>query len=279
MDDQTFVEFITRRSANLVAMNPASLSKKSIIRQRKNLNSIQEKVEKMLRAIKEYIPDASADQPPKRFSANNKTEKIQELRLMRIELKRQEDYLTVAKDHGYETADKVEETEGSGSLDEVRQKILSNILLEQKKASAASPDKGGRGGGSGRFRPSPYGQYQPYGQFPPKQSYYPNQQQPGQGYMAAPMMSGGMPMYNSGMVMPGYSSAMGGMVMPGHSSAMGMMAPNRPQFNPGKGRGSPRFDKSNTTCNACNGVGHWRGDPECPLMQLALPGAQPGGHH
>ena len=95
MDDKSVVVFITRRSANLVAMNSAC----NLSLQKVHISVKEDTFEKVIRAIKGYIPDTNADQLQKTLPYN-KTKKIQELRLVLIDLKRQEDYLTVAKDHG-----------------------------------------------------------------------------------------------------------------------------------------------------------------------------------
>ena len=43
--------------------------------------------------------------------------------------------------------------------------------------------------------------------------------------------------------------------------------PYKPPRMPTSKPPSRKMDKSKDSCYACNGVGHWAGDPACPFMQ------------
>lgn len=49
-----------------------------------------------------------------------------------VELKRQEDYITITENHGEEIARKLEHIEGGGKLDSGVQKLLSDLIKEEK---------------------------------------------------------------------------------------------------------------------------------------------------
>ena len=92
----------------------------------------------MLRITASYLPDPGQENANKQFSANNKESHLKDLRMMWIELKRQDDFLVVAKDHNYDIAEKMKEIEGNGQLSESRKKILSDILRDSKKSNTKS---------------------------------------------------------------------------------------------------------------------------------------------
>jgi hypothetical protein len=291
MDEDVFSDMRSRREARLSASNPVTSQGKSILKQKVNLNSIRSKLEKVLRLFSNMTEDPTPAPGVHRFSIENKAGSLKDLRSMLHEVKRQEDYLSVAESHSVEIADKVEAIEGGGKIEPARQKILGDLLKENKYLSIET----GYRGGANQQRYSRRGSYQnSYARFQPYQSYQP--------YQSDTFFQSG------GFFQPGGSYQPGGPAEPlqlaiqhtGQSSLAGpsggqsqqqktLSAPALLNMNQNsgwsgppvlrgrggsRGRGMPRgvIDKSGSTCFHCQGVGHWAGDPECPLgLQEPLP--------
>ena len=250
-DEQTFLEIRAKRAAVLAATVPLNNTHKGILRQRSNINSIREKIEKTLRSLRDYVPDMAEDQPEKRFNQENKTSKLKDLRAVLLELKRQDDYLIIAKQHSFETADKVEELETNEQLDSDRSKHLSEVLKQK------SLNSGGVKGFQRTFkRKYPFAQPQNQMFHPAGAAYY-NQflQQP-------PLMGPGGYGYPR-MQVNAATGAAGGQ-------------PFAPQL-PIMAKFRPKIDKSKSTCHSCHLQGHWMGDSECPNTQNTIALIPPPG--
>ena len=68
------------------------MGEKAILRQKNNVNEVKDNVEKTLRNLSKYTPDATLGDD--KFTDANKTSRLKELRNVLITLKRQDDYLT-----------------------------------------------------------------------------------------------------------------------------------------------------------------------------------------
>ena len=101
-DDEVFLDTRAQRATALAGLSNTTNRDVSIIRQKKFLNDFMDRIEKMLRIFSKYHVDENENEPTKRFSAANKDLRLKDLRLMWMQLRRQDDFLTVAKDHGYE---------------------------------------------------------------------------------------------------------------------------------------------------------------------------------
>ena len=244
VDDQTFLEMRAKRAANLAAALPQNYHEKSIVRQKNNLNNLRDKMEKTLRIMKDYLPDVAVTDPTKRFSAQNKDARIKELRAVMLEIQRQDDFLSIAKQHSYDVAIKVEQLEAHGKMDEGRAMLVTEVLKHK-------PTEGG-GYKNPMKRKNPFFQQQQYYD-QTGQTYYPP--------MYQPQMPGHM-MYAGGRAAPG-PSASSTASFPGPSMTGGAVFVPR---IPGT-KYRPRMDKSRSTCHACKLLGHWAGDPECPFSQ------------
>ena len=156
VDDQTFLEMRAKRAANLAAAMPQNYHEKSIIRQKSNLNTLRDKMEKTLRIMKDYLPDAEVNDANKRFNDQNKSSRLKELRAVMLEIQRQDDFLSIAKQHSYDVAIKVEQLEAHGKMDEGRAKLVTEVLKHK-------PTDGG-GYKQPMKRKNPYFQQQYYDQ-------------------------------------------------------------------------------------------------------------------
>ena len=180
-----------------------------------------------------------------RFTAEFKEEAQREMRAIMAELKRQEDWLAIAEEHGYDTAELVEKREASGTLDTERALVLAEVLKS----------KGGRQNAGYKkrdYQGHPAGYYQPPA-------------------MMAPFTPGGyrqpVPWTRTGQ----------GQFQP--TAQMFVPAGARPRYPGAKG---PRMsksgvvpDKSSLLCYACGAIGHHAGDQACPYTlhsELGPPG-------
>ena len=234
MDDQTFLETRAKRAAILSAANPANNAERSISRQKINLNNIRDKLEKSIRIMAGYSPDTAQDHQTERFSDVNKTNRLKDLRGVLHEIKRQEDFLSIAKSHSYETAEKVEELEANGKLDEGRAKLVSEIVKQKVPGQSSYKNPYKR-----KIQSSPYFEQQQQLQ----------QQQPGFFPMMPPQFPGQFMFPTTAMaspqaqMTPGSGSYPMGFNMPSSSAFM-------PRFSmpwPTK----PKVDKSKSSCHAC----------------------------
>ena len=76
---------------------------KSIVRQRVNINNVREKLEANLRNLAAMQTDPTRD-GQKRFTPEVKNEFLRDIRSNLHELKRQDDFLAIARQHGYDVA-------------------------------------------------------------------------------------------------------------------------------------------------------------------------------
>ena len=212
-----------RRATLLQLSNPQNVTSKNILREKTNLNSLRDRIEKQLRFVSKLTPDASNEEG--RFSAVNQEKIRQDMRAMLAETKRMEDYLTIAESHGFGTAEQVEKNSVSGGLEDSTAKVLADVLKSKGSASrvASSPP-----------------QFNPYGYPPAFQPPRP----------AGSFNDQGWPYYQ-------------------------MQPQKPPTFRPPyPGAKKPRMaapNKESSLCYSCNMIGHWSGDPECPLVNLNQP--------
>ena len=85
-----------------------------------------------------------ADNTGKKFTAENKMNRLKELRQVMLNLKRQEDYFAVAEKHGYGLDEKMLEVEGNGKLDPKRQKIVAESVKEHGNSQRSNKYHGNR---------------------------------------------------------------------------------------------------------------------------------------
>ena len=250
-DDDVFLERRAQRATLIAGMPVTDNAERSLARQKRNLNNLMDKTEKLLRTFSRYEVDQGQGNPNRRFTENNKAARLKELRMIWIELKAQDDFVQVACDHGWHIAEKMKNIEGNGQISDTRKKILADLLREEKKAPSV-----GKNRNPNKFSP-----------YPPQRfnAPVPWQANPGAfsgAYAGVPMQGGPMqrPMYAPGQFPPAY---------PGNYPSLNMpYAPRLPTSKFVK-----KVDKSKSSCYSCNGVGHWAGDPACPFMQV--PGQQP----
>ena len=245
-DDEVFVDRRGQRAALVASMPENDNHERSLARQKRNVNNLMDKTEKLLRTLSRYETDQSQDNKTKRFSDTNKAARLKELRMIWIELRAQDDFLQVARDHGWQIAEKMKTIEGNGNISDARKKIVQDLLRDEK----INPSFGGKNRSPRKFSPYnvPAQRFSTPSPWPASPGLFPGAPSP-------------RPMYAPGPSPP----------------------PQYPMFNPSQGLPySPRLptskyvkkvDKSKSSCFSCNGVGHWTGDPECPFTQAL--GQQP----
>ena len=145
---------------------------------------------------------------------------------------RQDDYISVARDHGYDLADRMQSVEGSGQLSADRQKIVADLLRDQKKSSNTTSK--------------------------PKQKFTPYPTIPGPVMLRSPFQAG-----NVATVMLWHHMIILGFQHPAinamnYGAMAPQMIPNLPYPRmPTTNKVSKKVNKSKSTCHACQGVGHW----------------------
>ena len=99
LDGESYMEMRSKRAGILSAESPQTGQEKSIHRQKSNINNTREKLEKMLQLMKDYQHDNSDGNQKNKFSTANKEARLEVVRSILIDLKRQDDYLMMAVDH------------------------------------------------------------------------------------------------------------------------------------------------------------------------------------
>ena len=84
---------------------PQNNGEKAIYRQKNNINDVKEIVEKTLRELSKI--EEVVDNTGKKFTAENKRNRLKELRQVMLNLKRREDFLVVAEKLSYVLAEKM----------------------------------------------------------------------------------------------------------------------------------------------------------------------------
>ena len=249
MSDEAFQEMRSKRKAILVSSCPKTLGEKAILRQKNNINDVKENVEKTLRHLSKYTVDTTGGDD--KFSADNKKNRLKELRSVLITLKRQDDYLTVTEQHSYEIAEKMIEVEGGGQLDPSRQKIVTDLVKEQGKYQG--PKRG----------PSYYNpRQQPYS-YKPRYQYQQSQQYYGYPHQSVQQSFSPQPIPQQFALAMGDAGGSSSFRMPGVSASVPARGGGYVPHRGGRG-GRVMIDKSRDTCFHCQLVGHWQGDPQCP---------------
>ena len=274
MSDELFTEMRANRKAILVASSPKTLGEKAILRQKNNVNEIKDNVEKTLRNLSKYTPDATVGDD--KFTEANKTSRLKELRQVLITLKRQDDYLIVAEKHSYEIAEKMIEVEGGGQLDPTRQKIVADLIKEQGKYQSSK--RGAFPYNFNNSRQQPYG-FKPRYQHPGSSQYYGYGYQPAQqvgqqvGQQSFPPPFPPHPMPQQFAVTMGETGVASSFRMPLVPAPASIRGRGTGSYRGGRG-GRGMIDKSRDTCFDCQLVGHWQGDPMCPagVMDPMPPG-------
>ena len=134
MDEEVFVDTRARREALLSALYKDP-KKQSIAEDRVKLNVIRTKQERLLRSTVMMTVDVSVEDPlvpSKKFNAARKEESLKELRAMLLETIKQDEMLSVALQHSAEFAKKLEAREGTGNIGKERQKMVNDLLKEEK---------------------------------------------------------------------------------------------------------------------------------------------------
>ena len=127
-DDEVFLDRRAQRAALVAGMPGTDNSERSMARQKRNLNNLMDKTEKLLRTLSRYETDQTQENSNKRFSEPNKAARLKELRIIWIELKAQDDFVQVACDHGWQIAEKMKSIEGNGQISDARKKIVKDLL-------------------------------------------------------------------------------------------------------------------------------------------------------
>ena len=140
-DDEVFLDRRAQRAALVAGMPGTDNSERSMARQKRNLNNLMDKTEKLLRTLSRYETDQTQENSNKRFSEPNKAARLKELRIIWIELKAQDDFVQVACDHGWQIAEKMKSIEGNGQISDARKKIVTDLLREEKKSPAGGQNR------------------------------------------------------------------------------------------------------------------------------------------
>ena len=262
MSDPDFMENQTKQSALINSTVPSTAQEKGFLRQRTNSNNVKERTEKILRAITKTSEDNAVPIDESRFTLTKKDTIQRNLRALLGEIQRQEEFYMIADRHGYHVAEKCEQFEMSGSIGEGTSKILAEVM----KSENSSPRKFFPGGGFGRTMQRPM------------QPFATNNPQTFSSYAAAPQI----PQYPPYQQQQFATGPVQQLPTPPNIFPPPAMGPRAPY--PGAAGKRPRMtpDKRNSLCFTCNMVGHWSGDPECPLVAgggpapgLQLPGLGP----
>jgi len=227
-----------RRILELSALPCGSNQEKAIHRQVTDNVNTRNAVEELLRTLAPCKTSPNQGQDVY-FNDTIKDKCVKILRAKHADLVDQRAYLDMAKEVSYEAADEFKcsrETE-CGLDDEAKKKYEEIKRKHTPRANKAS--------GTGYKFKKAFKPYQYGGNWGPVGSYY------------AP---GGYAMVNAPMI----PNQMG-------MGMMGMMNNNARPALPRFPRNHPKpIDKTNSTCKACNGIGHWAGDHDCPLTMAAF---------
>ena len=216
-------------------------AEKSIKRQMVDNNEARNGLEFMLRKINKTT--AVAGNVENSFHIECKQMFQEKLRASLLQNYEAKAFLKLAKDVSYEAAEAFKN--GGKSEDPSEDDNLKKRIEEIKKLYGGKGQKGQFQQNSQYYQPRPYYQQQhlqPSPQFSMQQF-----QQPGQVQQ-----------------FPHPMQQMYGM----HQSPPNLFYPRpRNRFS------RPPIDKTNSTCKACSGIGHWAGDAQCPLN--GFPAAAP----
>ena len=168
-------------------------------------------------------------------------------------------FLKVANELGYQAAESFHQA--SKSDDSAEDESMKKRLEEVRKLYSGTSKNSGS-----QIRPKGHQQYQPNIR---PQGYI--------GFPAQPVHFGGqVPPIQYGVAQPWQFHPQ---VYSAPPTAFGNYPQPSPQFNsfvgpkPVRGRfPRPPIDKRNSTCKACLSIGHWAGDPSCPLSGFPAPG-------
>ena len=236
LSDESWSADKNARNAKIVARAPSNNAEKSLFRQMSWVNTNTDHLGDILRFIKKYEVVATPDAADKQyFNAANKSILMQKLRAVSVSNNNNAAYLRLAKDFSYEAAD---EFESSASDD---------VSMDESTASKMDKVAKKHAGKAEKFRQAPYQKRPAAPQvqqptFPQQQ--YPQQQHPQQQYPQHPYTQ---PMYaqqqfpQPQMQFPrpqNYFPAFGGPGGSGHRRGGG-------------------FNKTNSICKDCKGIGHW----------------------
>ena len=252
-----------QRVLKLSSMSTNTPQEKALFRQVKDIVSYTTKLEKVLRTLMGIETTANVG-AAENFNDTVKKNIIQQQRLLLTEMYEREAYLQMAKDVGYAAA---EEFVGSDSkdtmLDEERKKKYDEIKKKHAKVDKNKEPKykmrdnnwkfqKGYGGLNAKY---PYAyDGQNFGMMKSFSVPYGNMQQFGS--MGAQHTVGPQQIIGAQQVGP----------------AGGYMPTYRPwkNFAPKYMATSNQQKKANSKCRACDGIGHWQGDLECPVVMAAF---------
>ena len=169
------------------------------------------------------------------------------------EIRRQENWVTIVEQHGYTTAEQVDKLVLAGSLEDGMAKALAEVL--KMNQSSRSPRLN-----TPRFlAPAPTF---------PQNFQYPQPQQP-QSQQLFPQQPQSQPQQFLAQQTQGWGTISTNPA-PGFLPTPRQMLLRPPYPGAKKARFGPP-DKSGSLCFSCNQVGHWSGDPACPMTPHSQP--------
>ena len=246
-----------KRMLVLASMQTSTPQEKALFRQMKDIHSFITKSEKVLRELMVVQTSANVGEN-KCFSDTVKKTVMQQQRELLLELYKREAYLQMAKELGYEAA---EDFMGSDANDTMLNDDEKKKFEEVKKKHEAKAEKSKE---SAKYKMKGNGWKYQGGYNGPKYTSHDYG-------MAKSFVSP----YMQPFVPVGMQSAVGSqqvMGSPQMSLAGNATSAFRPWINyaPRYPTMSTQQRKANSKCKACDGVGHWQGDMECPIVMAAM---------